>query len=175
MSNFGNYTAQGLTWGLECASSIFLECSGGCGSDAPEWWIVMQRRTFVAGLATTACLPRAALAQASAVAEIVLFYAGPTASAQARANLIRDTLSAEGFVEGKSFVLSMSVASDNGQLPGLARDLVRPGVRAILAVGPVALRAARTVTATIPIVALDLETDPVKAGLQRVSPIPAAM
>ena len=41
---------------------------------------------------------------------------------------------------------------------------MRPGVRAILAVGPVALRAARTVTATIPIVALDLETDPVKAG-----------
>jgi putative tryptophan/tyrosine transport system substrate-binding protein len=75
-----------------------------------------------------------------------------------------DTLSAEGLVEGKSFVLSMSVASDNGQLPKLAKDLVRLGVRAILAVGPLALRAARTVTATIPIVALDLETDPVKAG-----------
>ena len=58
----------------------------------------------------------------------------------------------------------MSVATNNAQLPKLAKDLVRPGVRAILAVGPLALRAARTVTATIPIVALDLETDPVKAG-----------
>jgi putative ABC transport system substrate-binding protein len=124
----------------------------------------MKRRTFVAGLAATACLPRAVLAQASAVPEIVLFYAGPTASAEARAKLIRDTLSAEGLVEGKTFVLTMSVASDNGQLSKLAKDLVRPGVRAILVVGPLALRAVRTVTDTIPIVALDLETDPVRAG-----------
>ena len=125
----------------------------------------MKRRTFVAGLAATAGFPRAVLARASAaIPEIVLFYVGPTASAEARAKLVRDTLSAEGLVEGKSFVLSMSVASDNGQLLELAKGLLRPAVRAILAVGPVALRAARTVTATIPIVALDLETDPVKAG-----------
>lgn len=135
----------------------------------------MKRRTFMAGLAAVAGFPRAVLAQASgAVPEIVLFYAGPTASAEARAKLVRDTLSADGLVEGKGFLLSMSVASDNGQLRNLAEDLVRPGVRAILAVGPVALRAARTVTATIPIVALDLETDPVKAGFARVSPIRAA-
>jgi hypothetical protein len=37
----------------------------------------------------------------------------PTASAKARAKLVRDTLSEEGFVEGKNFALSMSVASDN--------------------------------------------------------------
>lgn len=124
----------------------------------------MQRRTFVAGLAAAACLPRVLRAQASTVPEIVLFYAGPAASAEARANLVRDTLSGEGFVDGKSFVLSMSVAGDNAQLPELANGLARPAVKAILAVGPAALRAARTVTATIPIVALDLETDPVKAG-----------
>ena len=118
----------------------------------------MTRRTFLAGLAATAVFPQAVLAQATGpIPEIVLFYAGPTASAEIRAKLVRDTLSAEGLVEGKSFVVSMSVASDNGQLPKLAKDLVRPGVRAILAVGPMALRAARTVTATIPIVALDLE------------------
>jgi putative tryptophan/tyrosine transport system substrate-binding protein len=124
----------------------------------------MKRRSFVAGLMAAACLPRAVLAQASAVPEIVLFYAGPTASAEARAKLIRETLGAEGLVEGKMFVLTMSVASDNEQLSKLAKDLARPGVRAILAVGPLALRAARTVTDTIPIVALDLETDPVRAG-----------
>jgi putative ABC transport system substrate-binding protein len=124
----------------------------------------MKRRSFVAGLMAAACLPRAVLAQASAVPEIVLFYAGPTASAEARAKLIRDTLGAEGLVEGKTFVLTMSVASDNEQLPKLAKDLVRPGVKAMLVVGPLALRAARAVTDTIPIVALDLETDPVRAG-----------
>jgi hypothetical protein len=57
----------------------------------------MKRRTFVAGLTATAGLPRAVLAQASgAIPEIVLFYAGPIASAEARAKLVRDTLSAEG-------------------------------------------------------------------------------
>jgi putative ABC transport system substrate-binding protein len=146
----------------------FLGIPGGATADAAGhavgWRIIMQRRTFMTGLAATACLPRAVLAQTSAIPEIVLFYVGPTASAEARAKLIRDTLSTEGFVEGKSFVLSMSVASDKDQLLELAKGLVRPSVRAILAVGPVALRAARTVTATIPIVALDLETDPVKAG-----------
>jgi putative tryptophan/tyrosine transport system substrate-binding protein len=125
----------------------------------------MKRRIFLAGVTATVGFSGAGLAQTSgAIPEVVLFYAGPTASAEARAKLVRDTLSAEGLVEGKHFILSMSVASDNEQLPKLAKDLVRPGVSAILAVGPVALRAARTATATIPIVALDLETDPVKAG-----------
>jgi putative ABC transport system substrate-binding protein len=125
----------------------------------------LKRRTFFAGLAATVGFSRTVFAQeVGPIPEIVLFYAGPTASAEARAKLVRDTLSAEGLLEGKNFVLSMSVASDNGQLSERAKDLVRPGVRAILAVGPVALRAARTVTAAIPIVALDLETDPVKAG-----------
>lgn len=125
----------------------------------------MKRRIFLVGITAMVGFPGAGLAQTSgAIPEVVLFYAGPTASAEARAKLVRDTLSAEGLVEGKHFFLSMSVASDNDQLPMLAKDLVRPGVSAILAVGPVALRAARTATATIPIVALDLETDPVKAG-----------
>jgi len=125
----------------------------------------LKRRTFFAGLAATVGFSRTVFAQeVGPIPEIVLFYAGPTASAEARAKLVRDTLSAEGLLKGKNFVLSMSVASDNGQLSERAKDLVRPGVRAILAVGPVALRAARTVTAAIPIVALDLETDPVKAG-----------
>src|ERR1700744_835120 len=124
----------------------------------------MKRRTFVAGLAASVGLSRIAFAQTGQVPEVVLFYAGPVASAEARARLIREALNADGLVEGKNYALSISVATDNGQLPALAEKLVRPSVSAVLAVGPVALRAARTATATIPIVALDLETDPIKAG-----------
>src|ERR1700760_3411283 len=124
----------------------------------------MKRRTFVAGLAASVGVSRMSLAQTGQVPEVVLFYAGPVASAEARAKLIREALSADGLVEGKNYALSISVATDNGQLPALAEKLVRPGVSAVLAVGPVALRAARTASATIPIVALDLETDPIKAG-----------
>jgi putative ABC transport system substrate-binding protein len=119
---------------------------------------------FVAGLAATVGVPRISFAQTGQIPEIVLFYAGPAASAEARAKLIREALNADGLVEGKNYSLSISVAIDNSQLPALAKELVRPGVSAVLAVGPVALRAAQTATATIPIVALDLETDPIKEG-----------
>src|ERR1700730_14771028 len=124
----------------------------------------MKRRTFVAGLVASVGVSRLSFAQTGQIPEVVLFYAGPVASAEARAKLIREALNADGFVEGKNYALSITVATDNGQLPALAKELVRPGVSAVLAVGPAALRAARTATATIPIVALDLETDPVKAG-----------
>jgi hypothetical protein len=87
----------------------------------------LKRRTFFAGLAATVGFSRTVFAQGvGPIPEIVLFYAGPTASAEARAKLVRDTLSAEGLLEGKNFVLSMSVASDNGQLSERAKDLVRP-------------------------------------------------
>jgi putative tryptophan/tyrosine transport system substrate-binding protein len=111
----------------------------------------MRRRTFVAGLVAAVGFPPSVFAQTTgSIPEVVLFYAGPVASAEARAKLVRETLRAEGLVEE--------------QLPKLAKELVRPGVSAMLAVGPAALRAARAASATIPIVALDLETDPVKAG-----------
>jgi putative ABC transport system substrate-binding protein len=127
----------------------------------------MKRRAFVAGLAATASFPSAALAQAaSSVPEIALFYTGPLASAEARARMIRDDLAAEGFVDGKSFAVSISVANNNsGELPQLAKGLIRPSVKVILAIGPGAVKAAQAATTTIPIVAVDLETDPVREGL----------
>ena len=127
----------------------------------------MRRRTFVAGLAATAGFPSAALAQASgAVPEIALLYTGPMASAEARAKMVRDDLGGDGFVEGKNFAVSISVAKNNSEeLPKIARSLNRPSVKVILAIGPGAVRAAHEATTTIPIVAIDLETDPVREGL----------
>jgi putative tryptophan/tyrosine transport system substrate-binding protein len=126
----------------------------------------MKRRTFVAGLAATAGFRSAALAQASgAVPEIALLYTGPMVSAEARAKMVRDDLGADGFVDGKNFVVSISVADNNSEeLSSLAKSLIRPTVKVILAIGPRAVRAARAATSTIPIVALDLESDPVREG-----------
>jgi putative ABC transport system substrate-binding protein len=50
------------------------------------------------------------------------------------------------------------------RLPGLAQELVEQGVRAITAAAPAAVGAARTATSAIPIVAMDLESDPVADG-----------
>jgi putative tryptophan/tyrosine transport system substrate-binding protein len=127
----------------------------------------MKRRTFVAGLAATAGFPSAAWTQAAgSVPEIALFYTGPMASAESRARMIRDDLGADGFVDGKNFAVSISVANNNSdELPKLAKSLIRPSVKVILAIGPGAVRAAQAATTTIPIVAVDLETDPVREGL----------
>src|SRR5215472_3570370 len=98
----------------------------------------MKRRTFVAALAATAGFPSAVFAQASsAVPEIALLYTGPMASAEARAKMVRDDLGAIGFVDGKNFVVSISVAKNNSEeLATLAKSLIRPSVKVILAVGP---------------------------------------
>lgn len=58
-----------------------------------------------------------------------------------------------------------SAEGDVGRLPALAAGLVQTKVDVILAIAPAAVRASRNATASIPIVALDLETDPVKSGL----------
>jgi len=126
----------------------------------------MKRRVFVTGLAAAAAvLPRAFAQSTTSVPEVVLFYTGPVASAELRARLIREDLVSDGLVEGRNFALSMSVAANNEELPKLAQELLLPGVSVVLAVGPAALRAAHAATTKIPIVALDLETDPVKTGM----------
>src|SRR5256885_3780450 len=50
-------------------------------------------------------------------------------------------------------------------LPALAMDLVTQRVDTILAAGPPAVQAARSATAAIPVIAIDLESDPVASGL----------
>src|SRR5437763_4903952 len=52
-------------------------------------------------------------------------------------------------------------------LPALAMDLVTQRVDTILAAGPPAVQAARSATAAIPVVAVDLESDPVASGFVR--------
>jgi putative ABC transport system substrate-binding protein len=50
------------------------------------------------------------------------------------------------------------------RLPALAQELVEQGVRTISAASPAAVGAARRATSVIPIVAMDLESDPIADG-----------
>ena len=73
-----------------------------------------------------------------------------------------------GYVEGQTIAFDVRFAGMKLEsLPGLAADLVRRKVDVILVSGPAGIRAARDATSTIPIVALDLESDPVEAGFAR--------
>ena len=69
-----------------------------------------------------------------------------------------------GYVEGETILLR-SAENDALRLPQLVAELMALKVSALIVVGAEAVRAARQVTQTTPIVAVDLETDPVRAGL----------
>src|SRR3954469_3453290 len=61
-------------------------------------------------------------------------------------------------------VVSRIADEETEQLPGMAAELVSLGVQAIAAVSPSAVHAAYSATKTVPIVAVDFESDPVANG-----------
>jgi putative tryptophan/tyrosine transport system substrate-binding protein len=68
-------------------------------------------------------------------------------------------------VEGKNFAIESRFANFKPELlPELASDLVRRNVNVIFAPTPEAVAAARGATTSIPIVAIDLESDPLAKG-----------
>jgi putative ABC transport system substrate-binding protein len=74
-------------------------------------------------------------------------------------------LAARGYASGKDIVLELRSGHGKPEtLPALTADLVRSGVDQLLVVGPAATAAAIAATRTIPIIAIDLESDPVQNG-----------
>jgi putative ABC transport system substrate-binding protein len=67
-----------------------------------------------------------------------------------------------GYVEGKNFATEYRFRPES--LPQTAADLVRLNVNAIFAAAPAALAAASNATTSIPVVGVDLESDPVAKG-----------
>ena len=61
-------------------------------------------------------------------------------------------------------VVTRVAEEENDRLPGMAAELVGLGVQVIAAVSPSAVHAAYRATTTIPIVAVDLKSDPVANG-----------
>jgi putative tryptophan/tyrosine transport system substrate-binding protein len=68
-----------------------------------------------------------------------------------------------GYVEGET-VLLRAAQGDGQRVPALVNELVAQGAGVLIVVGPVAVRAATRATRLTPIVAIDLDTDPVQAG-----------
>jgi len=96
---------------------------------------------------------------------VLIVYPSLSAEVQQWFKPFPRTLSERGWIEGKNVAIEYrDGAGDPTRLAEPAAQLVQLKVDVLLAVGPPAMRAALAATRDIPIVALDLETDPVAAG-----------
>jgi putative ABC transport system substrate-binding protein len=122
----------------------------------------MDRRIFLGATLGLPAFARAAALEGSRV-PVVGFLALIGVNTERQ---LKESLRTLGYVDGKNIVIHRRVANAKAdRLPSLANELVRLDVDVLVATGPSAVRAAAAATRTIPIVALDLETDPVQSGL----------
>jgi putative ABC transport system substrate-binding protein len=125
----------------------------------------VKRREFVALVGGTAAWPFGAGAQQSAnLLQVGFLYPGPQAAALSRIKAAQTGLHAGGLSQDQVTIIPAVTGSDATLLAPLAADLVARKVDLILAQSGAAVRAAQAATSTIPIVALDLESDPIASG-----------
>jgi putative tryptophan/tyrosine transport system substrate-binding protein len=127
----------------------------------------MDRRSFLVGMGGLVSLPVAAVAQRGGkVAHIgVLTTGDPHSAPPGNWQGFLQGLRESGYVEGQNIAVEHRYAEGRPErFPDLAADLVRLKVDVIFARGPWAVPAAKGATETIPIVGIDLESDPIEAG-----------
>jgi len=132
---------------------------------------MLGRRTLLRGLAgALLAAPRRAAAQpARRIYRVGVLRPAPTdARFQHDFGGFRDALREGGYAEGVNLALEYRMRPGPGDaILGMASELVRMPVDVIAAISPAAVVAAAKATRTIPIVAVDLESDPLATGLVR--------
>ena len=124
----------------------------------------MRRRDFIILLGGVTVRPTAARAQQPSVPVIGFLRSTAAVGSEHLVKAFRQGLSEAGFVEGQNIAIEYRWADDQfDRLPGLAADLVRQQVAAIVGNAGVA-RVAKAATTTIPIIFV-AGLDPVKTGL----------
>jgi putative ABC transport system substrate-binding protein len=132
----------------------------------------MRRREFVITLgsvAATGAWPLAAHTQpAGKVPKVGMLYPGPQAAAPPRVEALLKGLRAVGYAAPAQVELVLRVANgDPARIAPLAAEIIANNVDVTFAVGPAVVRAFRSATQTVPIVANDLESDPVDIGIAK--------
>jgi putative ABC transport system substrate-binding protein len=129
----------------------------------------MRRRDFIAilgGAAAGSCWPLAAQAQQPAKApRIGMLYPGPQAAVAVRVESMLKGVRESGYLPPAQIELVVRAAeNDPTRIAPMAADIIKANVDVIFAAANIALQEFRSQQATIPMVALDLETDPVENG-----------
>jgi putative ABC transport system substrate-binding protein len=125
----------------------------------------INRRATITLLSGAAAWPLAARAQQRAMPVVGLLHVSTPEESTANVAAFRKGLSETGFVEGRNVAIEFRFAHSNyARLPELAADLVRRRVAIIAASNLSAGLAAKTATATIPVI-FHAGGDPVRAGL----------
>ena len=126
----------------------------------------MRRRDFVALLGGAALAwPHAARAQpAGRVQRVGVLFPGVLGDQRLR--LIRQGIDAVPREDSTTILVEVRSAEGKAErLKSFAEEFVQSRVDVILAIASASLHAARSATSTVPIVTLDLETDPIASGL----------
>jgi putative ABC transport system substrate-binding protein len=124
----------------------------------------LKRRTLIVGAAAAMAMP--SLGRSQTRRRPLIGYIHPRTIVPTHTTLssLRRAWEPLGHVEGET-VLLRSAEDDPARIPGIVRELEELGVKVLIAVGAETLLAASRTTTRTPIVAIDLETDPVRSGL----------
>jgi putative ABC transport system substrate-binding protein len=126
----------------------------------------MRRRTFITGLAGT--LAHSTLTQAQQVQEpptVGFLHPGFPDSGMTVFDALRDGLRDVGYVEGETIKVETRWARGRPEiLLQLARELTELRVAVLVAAARPSVEAAMAATKQIPIIANDLESDPIASG-----------
>jgi putative ABC transport system substrate-binding protein len=123
----------------------------------------MRRRTFFAAAAGLGLWPLAVRAQQPKF-QVGFLYPGPQSGVASRMGAVVAGMRAGGLSEPEQMMVPRAAEGNMALLAPMAADLVARKVDLIIAVSPIAVRAAQAATTNIPILAGDLESDPVKSG-----------
>jgi putative ABC transport system substrate-binding protein len=128
----------------------------------------MRRREFLAVLGGVVAWPYSVRAQQTpeGVPRVGFVYPGSKEAAPSRIDAIMSGLRVSGYVAPAQVELVTRIADgDPARIAPMVEEIIAKNVKLIIANGPPVLHVARSATRTIPIVALDLETDPVASGV----------
>jgi putative tryptophan/tyrosine transport system substrate-binding protein len=127
----------------------------------------MRRREFIAALGGAAAWSIGARAQqTSEIPRVGFVYQGSQAAMALRIEAILSGLRVSGFAAPAQVeIVARAAEGDPALIAPLIAEVIAKNVSVIMASGPLTLNAARSATRTIPIVAIDFETDPVASGM----------